>query len=761
MIPSTMFNRISKNGFVLIVLVTLSLGRICLAQEQADQPKLTFDEHIKPILTQRCSTCHGSSRKESDLDVTNYTALMMGGGSGEVIEPGSSSDSYLYRLVTHEESPEMPPGGKIPAGEIEKIAAWIEMGALENASSKPKKAKPKVDLSLDADASVRPESIAYPARIPLEPVIQTARPAVTALAASPWAPLFAVAAPRQVLLYSADSLELIGVLPVDEGVVHQLRFSRNGSLLLGGGGKDASLGTVILWDVETGNRIATLGEEADAVLTADISGNQQWLALGGPAKIVKVFALSDASLRFEINKHTEWITALEFSPDSKMLASGDRNGGLHVWDLETGAEIFALSGHTQSINSLAWRSDSRVLASASEDSNVRVWEMDKGASIKNWGAHAGGTTAIRFLRNGEILTGGRDHQVKLWKQDGNLVRQFSGLSDVVIDVAGSDEVQRIIGADWTGKTISWNRDDAAAVGELIANPPTLAQRLAQANQTLATYQQELAPFQSALDLMEAKLNELTSEMASLENQKAVELNKQAPLQEQISASMKELEQLDQTATTMETEHATLAQTVPLLQDASEKLHQIATLLSDDGQWIQMRDQLQAKMAGVNERQSQLESMISGSKQQQTTLQQMLEPLKQQLASSLEGIATFDTMIGELQTQIEPLQTQRNEQSKQVAEVMNKIEQAQNQVTKWTEQIEFVQLLTQLSSDLINAEEELFNQEQAEQELKERLSALEKELDQARQQKLSTVESVNAIQQKIDQLRSADDQNRQP
>ena len=42
-------------------------------------------------------------------------------------------------------------------------------------------------------------------------------------------------------------------------------------------------------------------------------------------------ASANRSLAYESKKHTEWVTAVEFSPDGALLASGDRNNGLLVW----------------------------------------------------------------------------------------------------------------------------------------------------------------------------------------------------------------------------------------------------------------------------------------------------------------------------------------------------------------------------------------------------------------------------------------------
>ena len=88
----------------------------------------------------------------------------------------------------------------------------------------------------------------------------------TALAASPWAPLVAVAGQKQISLYNSDNGQLLGVLPFPEGIPHVLKFSRNGQLLLAGGGRGGKSGKVAVWNVLTGKLLIEVGDEHDAVL---------------------------------------------------------------------------------------------------------------------------------------------------------------------------------------------------------------------------------------------------------------------------------------------------------------------------------------------------------------------------------------------------------------------------------------------------------------------------------------------------------------
>ena len=124
----------------------------------------------------------------------------------------------------------------------------------------------------------------------LEPVVVTPRTsAVTAMAASPWTSLLAVAGQKQILLYDTDSRELAGILPYPEGYARSLKFSANGSLLVMGGGRGGKLGHAIVWDVKTGKRVAELGKEFDQVMSADISPDHRKVVIATNAKKVKCF----------------------------------------------------------------------------------------------------------------------------------------------------------------------------------------------------------------------------------------------------------------------------------------------------------------------------------------------------------------------------------------------------------------------------------------------------------------------------------------
>ncbi len=444
-----------------------------------ETPKITYDDHILPLLRQRCGSCHNGNDQKGGLVLDTYTGLMLGGGSGDSVEPGDSDSSYLYMVIAHESEPYMPPKQpKMPEKELALIKQWIDLGALENKGSKHVKKKnelAKIEISTErpADAPVLPVGVS------LKPGTITQKPnSITALACSPWAPLTAVSGFEQILLYNTQTGLLSGVLPFPEGTPQILKFSRNGRLLLAGGGQGGASGKVIVWDVKTGKRVAELGNDYDAVLAADISSDHALVVMCGPKRMVRVYSVQTGELMYERKKHTDWVMAAEFSPDGVLLATGDRSAGMYLWEAMTGNEYLTLKGHTKAVTDISWRPDSNSVASCSEDGTIRLWELNDGREIKRWNAHGGGVSSIEYTRDARIVSVGRDRVAKLWQGDGKAIKSYGGLPDLGLEVAFDSEMNRVIAGDWSGQVRIWDATSAATLLTLSANPPGLNEQLA-------------------------------------------------------------------------------------------------------------------------------------------------------------------------------------------------------------------------------------------------------------------------------------------
>jgi len=462
---------------LLLLAVVIGPNYLGMAQE-----KTTYVDHVLPLVEQHCAKCHNPDKKKGDLDLTSYAGTLKGGGTGSILVSGNPDSSKLWKALTHAEEPTMPPNKPpLPDKELAVFKSWIAGGLLETSGSKAVTAvKPTVDLALKVSDLGKPDGPPpMPGQLPLESVVHTTRGyAINGLAASPWAPLVAIAGQKQVLLYNSTNFDLLGILPFPEGQPWDLKFSRSGKLLLAGGGHSAKSGKVIVWNIETGQRIATIGKEYDAVLAADISPDQTKVALGGTDRLVKIYLTQTGELEHKIKKHTDWITALAFSPNGEMLASADRNGGLTVWDTDNGQELFTTAGHKGAVTALSWRTDSKLIASSSEDGTVKLWESTEGKQAKTWNAHNGGALSVAYARDGRLVSCGRDGGVATWNAEGVKQKSFEFFGEMALRCSWNHDSRGVIASDFVGRVSIWNATNAARLGEFDSNPLPLADRIA-------------------------------------------------------------------------------------------------------------------------------------------------------------------------------------------------------------------------------------------------------------------------------------------
>jgi WD40 repeat protein len=68
------------------------------------------------------------------------------------------------------------------------------------------------------------------------------------------------------------------------------------------------------------------------------------------------------------------VTALGFSPDEKLLATGDRKGFVRFWDLSTG-RVRTFPAHDAAITSVMFSPNGKLLLTASVDHEARIWNV--------------------------------------------------------------------------------------------------------------------------------------------------------------------------------------------------------------------------------------------------------------------------------------------------------------------------------------------------------------------------------------------------
>ena len=87
---------------------------------------------VKPILQNKCASCHNDSKKKGGLSLADSISILSGGKNGEVIKIGDALQSELIKrvLLNPNDDDFMPPDGKTPLteDEIAILTYWIDKG---------------------------------------------------------------------------------------------------------------------------------------------------------------------------------------------------------------------------------------------------------------------------------------------------------------------------------------------------------------------------------------------------------------------------------------------------------------------------------------------------------------------------------------------------------------------------------------------------------------------------------------------------------
>ena len=99
--------------------------------------------------------------------------------------------------------------------------------------------------------------------------------------------------------------------------------------------------------------------------------------------------------------HSDWVNAVTFSPDGKILASSSNDNTVQFRDATAGTWKQAFKGHSDVVTAVAFSPDGKVLASASHDDTVRLWNAITGAWKQTLEGHSRSVNAVLNMWRGK------------------------------------------------------------------------------------------------------------------------------------------------------------------------------------------------------------------------------------------------------------------------------------------------------------------------------------------------------------------------
>ena len=162
-----------KSLFVPSLLFMALASPLAAQTVNAGSPEF-FETKIRPILANNCFGCHTNSQL-GGLRLDTLDAMKKGGKRGPAVVPGDPDKSLLIKAIRQTDADlKMPYGGKLKAGEIADLEAWVKAGAAWPASTAS-----AVVSSKDGKYVISPERRNFwsflPLKSPSEPVVKDAK----------------------------------------------------------------------------------------------------------------------------------------------------------------------------------------------------------------------------------------------------------------------------------------------------------------------------------------------------------------------------------------------------------------------------------------------------------------------------------------------------------------------------------------------------------------------------------------------------------
>src|SRR6266566_2762588 len=164
-----------------------------------------------------------------------------------------------------------------------------------------------------------------------------------------------------------------------------------------------------------GTTFFVYGGHSDFVSAVAWSPNGRYIASGSWDHTVQVWNVDTGVLSFTYS-YDEIVNTLAWSPDGRYIAVGGSNRWIDVLNAKKGNLVLTYYGHDNVVNTLAWSPDSRYIASGDRDHIVQVWNAKTGRLLFTYKGHTNEVWALAWSPDGRyIASGSWDHTVQVWQ----------------------------------------------------------------------------------------------------------------------------------------------------------------------------------------------------------------------------------------------------------------------------------------------------------------------------------------------------------
>jgi serine/threonine protein kinase len=215
-----------------------------------------------------------------------------------------------------------------------------------------------------------------------------------------------------VRLWSGTSGALVRTIELSEGAATAFAAEERRALVGHNGG------AVVLWDLETGERLATVQHGTEAITSLAFLG-EGFVAAGQDGSVALYEAAAQAAPAAQVRSDEGGGRLIAAAHARSLLVSGGSDHTLRIWRTPGLRLVRTFGSPTGDITALDIAPDASSVASGSSDGLVRIWPNPalrpwRARTVQTLAAHDGGVAAVALASSGTLATAGSDGSVRVW-----------------------------------------------------------------------------------------------------------------------------------------------------------------------------------------------------------------------------------------------------------------------------------------------------------------------------------------------------------
>ena len=254
-------------------------------------------------------------------------------------------------------------------------------------------------------------------------------------------------------------------LPVPAGIrphTRALKWSPDGKhLALGGSTND-----VLVYDADSYELVHTYHGHQNEVTAVVFNADGSWLVSAGLDGVIFVWNTSTHKQEMRLPHGQDGsdgaILAMATTPEAPFYAVGFANGAVGIYGEKFDQPMICFTAHDQRLMGIAVSPFDETIATGSEDCTVKVWVLRGVAMCKHaFHGHSDVVLTPCFAKDSDLLiSGSKDQTIRLWKyKEGKPVCAISAHSNTLFEIDHHPLQRSFVSCSGDGAVCVWDYDE--------------------------------------------------------------------------------------------------------------------------------------------------------------------------------------------------------------------------------------------------------------------------------------------------------------